>query len=769
MVSPLLLGPRPAMVPPRPLILPPGLGVRPPLPPPPGALPPGPPPGPGLLPAGPGAPPPGPSPIGPGPLPPPMGATPLGPVGALPPSSPPPPPGMVGPNALPPALQLLLAHPDVLKTLLKPKELERYREGWQEPPKPSEALMLSLAEQDRTRLQTLNRRFDDNLARIRGEAHGVFSDFDPDAEELYRDDRMKVEEQVVASLVGTIPPAFESPKRKLRDAEDAQKKEDFVAYLHDAHRRSHLRAGYGDLDIEMTKTIIRYGRVCTQSVCNFKAPPHEPPFKMRVIDPSFIWPTFGDDRGLTRVTLVYRQTVAKFCGRHDDAKGNLAKKLLGMRNTESEQQGYYDYNDEIEVIEYWDCKWFGLYAGGALMKGPVAHNYGEPPFVYTVASYGDPGYTRTPDATSAVAFGAATVTGLDADFARKGQSMFFDRFNSTAQREAILSKALSDIAMWNNRPRWFQTDGTQVGGERPEWSNAPGSYNEVPPGWKLLPDPEPPIPPTLQLVMAANNEQESRAGLSPAEYGMTPSAQQSGYAIAGLSEQGRQKLAPLKICKQEHHALVAEQRLRFFRDWGHLLGSEGKRGAVSYPKSDYALDPKADPEWELTPEDIDESGTGMNCRLVDAPDISSLGNMANALGLLGQQGVISRRDKIKMLGLPGSRNPEQTKKEIDIEAIEGMPEYKYAELLRYIVEEKGDPQMARFVLTLIAKSQGGGPGGPGGPPQGPPQGPPPGPGGPGPGGPANVPGLSLPGLGMPPGVQGGRPPMGPPPGPPTEM
>jgi hypothetical protein len=210
-----------------------------------------------------------------------------------------------------------------------------------------------------------------------------------------------------------------------------------------------------------------------------------------------------------------------------------------------------------------------------------------------------------------------------------------------------------------------------------------------------------------------------------------------------------------------------------------VLGPEGKRGTVTFPKANPSEAKDAENAWDLTPDVIDRTGTQIECRLVDTPDISSLGNMANALGLLQKQGLIGRADAIKMLGLPGSKNPEQTKRQIDVEGLEQMPEYKYAQLLEWIHESQGKPGMAKFVLSLIEKAVAppSPDGGAGGPPPGPPGmgGPPPGTilhamgGGPPPGmgGPASLPGLSLPGLGMPPGSMGGRP-MGPPPGPPTE-
>lgn len=243
---------------------------------------------------------PGPSPMlgGPGPMGPPM----PGPMG--------PPPGVAGPMMAPPnpmgdlsvgmmgqppadpisalgpvsLLGALLSDPELLTALLGPQALPRDRRKWQEPPKPAEADMLSKARRDQSRLSALARRFQDNNERIDMEQVGVFEGFDEDAELVWRSNGLAIEDQMIASIVGTIPPAFESPKRKPFDQDEAQAKEDFLAFLHEEHRRQHNRAGFGDLDIELTKHITRYGRAVTRNICCFDAPKGAAPFRMKLID-----------------------------------------------------------------------------------------------------------------------------------------------------------------------------------------------------------------------------------------------------------------------------------------------------------------------------------------------------------------------------------------------------------------------------------------------------------------------------------------------------
>lgn len=715
------------------------------------------------------------------PMPSPMGMPMPGPMGGM--SDPMmgmPPPGMAGPMlpAVPQADPFSMMGPgpaldpkmlmDLLGDLLGPQPLPRHRDRWQEPPKPTAAEMLSKASQDRNQLIALNRRFQDDLARIRMESVGVYDDFDEDVDLPFRDDALAVEDQMIASLVGTIPPTFESPKRRLADADESQAKEDFLAYLHEEHRRQHERAGFSDLDIELTKTITRYGRICTRNMCAFQGQPGHAPFFMRAIDPAIVYPTFAGNRGLIVVTLIYTQRVADLIGDHD-TDGELEKKLFKgtMKNTKRNRA--YDWDDEIEVTEYWDCKWFGLFAAGELVKGPLAHDYGEPPFVYTHASYGDPGYTRTPEQRNILDAQGLTITPSQADLSRRGMSHFSTRFTNHAQREAMLGKLQTAFRMWKQEPLYVAQDDEVYGKGTPKISRASGAINTIRRDHEqMVPPPDPQLPPTLGPLMAAVNEGAARAGLSPAEYGMTPSAQQSGYAIAGLSENGKHKLSPVIKTKQSHHAAVGEQRLRFYRDWGHLLGDEGEKGMIAFPKSMPDRTKGGESMWEVTPEMIDRTGTQVTCALVETPDISSLSAMANAFGLLGQQGAMSRREKIRLLGLPGSRNPEQTMREVDIEGLREMPEFKLASLLKYVVEEMDEPDLADFIMAQIAKGKAKEQGAMA-PPPGPPMGSG-GPQGPPPGGPASVPGMSLPGMGQPPGTEGGRPPMGPMnQGPPNEL
>ena len=154
----------------------------------------------------------------------------------------------------------------------------------------------------------------------------------------------------------------------------------------------------------------------------------------------------------------------------------------------------------------------------------------------------------------------------------------------------------------------------------------------------------------------------------------------------------------------------------------------------------------------MTPDVIKRTGCRVKAELTELR-LQTLNQTLNALNMARQQGLITRIEAIRLAKLPGYRTPERTIREVDIEGLKDMPEYKSAAMLRYVVEEEKDPILAELVLQQLTKARREAATDLNGPPGGQP----PGPGGPPPGGPAQTPGMSLPGMGMPPGPGSGPP------------
>src|SRR5699024_5428236 len=93
-----------------------------------------------------------------------------------------------------------------------------------------------------------------------------------------------------------------------------------------------------------------------------------------------------------------------------------------------------------------------------------------------------------------------------------------------------------------------------------------------------VPGPEKPGFSLIGPIMGAVNEAAARGYLPASAYGLTSNANESGTAIEGLNEAGRDKITPWITMLQRWDTECAVMALTLFRDWGHLLGSDGERG-----------------------------------------------------------------------------------------------------------------------------------------------------------------------------------------------
>jgi len=692
-------------------------------------------------------------------MPPPGMAPALGPT-------PPPMPGMMPPDPMmgmgmpdPMTMLLMQAMDQLEQENARDAKREARRKPWQTPSKPDEQTMLAKARDDQAAYHGLISRFAEQIAFLDAEDPkvGVPDGFDPDVEKTWVSSMLRDEENLVTATLGEIDVTYLATARTSADRDEAVMKEDFLYYLRSEAIRAFSRAGMGSRGIAEAKNAFRYGRVVARNTINLDADGvDECAFHMHLLDPATCFPTFEGARGMATMTRIYRQTVAQCLGDHGDAKGEVEKKLLKDKKTAETQNLQRD--TEIEVIEYWDRKWYAVFAAGVLIKGPVAHDYAEVPFVYQIVESGDPSNAAAPKRTQRGRNDSTAFISRREDVRKKGQSAIAGRILTHAQHEAMLSRLYTEY-MESRNPALIikqgpmsKTDGI------PEIATGEGGRSPINSDDDVQPVPKQPIPAAFGPLAAASQENNARSSMPPAAYGVNPQANTSGYAIEGLNESGKDKLTPMVQCLEAFHAECAEQLLRFYRDWGHLLGQEGSRGYMTVPRQQPGRDEP--PTFTLTPDVIERTGTRVDAELAELR-LQTTNQVLNMLGMAKSQGLITRYDAIRFAKLPGHRDPFRTMREIDIETVRELPEYKMAQMLKYVVEEEQDPMLATFIMKEIMSKTGGGAGAPpqGGPPQG---GPPP--------GPASTPGMSLPGMGQPPGPgsgpQGalGPRPGGPPPG-----
>lgn len=725
-------------------------------------------PGPAAMPPPPGIgmgmPPMGPPPMGPQSMPP-VGMTPMmGPLPPVPAGMPMgmpgmgQPPGMLGMQRAPmpngPGIDLDMIRQLVL--MLDPHALDPTRKPWQEPEKPTDTDMANKISADQSDYQDLLQRFSDHLAYLDVEKPvvGVHQGFDPDVERYWVSSLLRDEEEQTVASIGAVDVAFFAEARTSADRDEAQMKENFLYYLRDEALSQYARAGFGSRKMAEVKYGFRYGRIVARNTMKLDADPDECPFVQHLIDPATCFPTWEDDRGLSHMTRVYRQTVSQIVGQHASEKKGDDKRIVKLLTGKRSGQQSLTMDDECEVREYYDRKWYAVYAAGILIKGPVAHNYGEVPFVYEMTELGESASAQDPNqAKRSHATPSGRTTATRANIAKKGQSAIAGRILTHTQREAMLGMLMTKFEGDLNPALIIKQGLTSQGKGLPEVSLAPGARSGLNADESIENPPIAPVPATFGPLFSASGEDIGRSSKSPQAYGLSPGAgQASGYAIEGLSESARYKDQPIIDMLERFHKNCGEQLLRIYRDWGHLLGQDGQRGTLTIPRMQPSYNESA--TFELKPDIIKRTGTRISCELQELR-LQTLNQTLNALNLARQGGAITRDQYIRMAKLPGWRDPWRTMREVDIEGLKEMPEYKLAALLRYVTEEEQDPLLSELIVQQIIKgkiSNGTASGGPPGSMPQPPQ----------PGGPAQTPGISMPGMGQPPGPGSGpRGPMGP--------
>jgi hypothetical protein len=657
----------------------------------------------------------------------------------------------------------LIALLSLLPTLGQEEDMKPEREPWQEPPEPDTAMMQGKIQADRNDYAGLLDRFQRHIAYLDPENPevGVNPYFDADVEHAWVSSMLRDEEELTVATLGGDDAVltYLAEARSSAHRDEAEKKESFLYWLRSEASRQFSAKGFGSLQMAEVKNIWRYGRLVTRNIMNLTGKKDKCPYYMDLLDPSTVFPTWDGlgENGLETVTRIYhatvRQALSQHCMGKDRAKAEKELFKDHPKGKKSQAAERLTMDSECEVQEYWDRKWYAVFINGIEIK-KAAHDNGEVPFIYTTTELGEASNTQAPSRNRSTGSTSSTRPSRKEMLERSGQSILAGRIIGHTQREAILGVLYSNFIEARNPPTVELSAIGTDGDEATELSGAEGARNKLPPGNNLMPFPKAEVPQATGALMQASSEDISRSSKSPASYGLTP-AQTSGYAIEGMNESSKHKDVPILDCMQRHYAACAEQMLRFYADWGHLLGEDGNRGSLMVP----FLNPTdgAEPMFELTPEIIKETGTAVKAE-ISILRLQVLSQVMNAINLAGQSGLLTRQDAIRMAKLPGHRHPQRTMQEIDIEKLKEMPEYKFAALVKHVVEVEKDPILAEVLIKQIgmAKAQGGG--GPGGPPMPP-----------GGGGPASVPGMSLPGMGMPPGQMGGRPPGGPPPGMPPGM
>ena len=634
-------------------------------------------------------------------------------------------------------MMAMLSDPEVMIALLELIEAEselqngpRYKKWYKrddyQKPKPDD--VVNAARRDKAIHQMLIERIRIERKILNLQVVGTFDGFEPDSEVAFQDPSLVGDFNLAVNLVATCDINFDAKATRISNAEIAEKKEQFAHAFRDKWERRHTRSFGTDLKYDEVKTAMGTGHVCARLSLDFNADSDEVPINADLLDVTTCFPTWDGDRGLATMRRVYSQTVGQVVSLYGGFKKGIKKDLLEKKVTAaSGEERNRNMSDQVEVIEHWDRRWYTVVIDG-IEAVNAEHRFGFVPFVYLISPYGDAGITSL----HALDGGAGASKSIQEEIAFKGLSHIWTMRKAHEQKEAIIGTMFTELKKTKNPAQtWEQDDHTY--GDAPQTSDAEGAVNLVRAGHeRRIPGVEKPGFSLIGPVMGVTNEAAMRNMMPAASYGLTSNANESGTAIDGLAEAGRDKIAPWMSMMQMFDRECAEMAMQLTADWGHLLGTDGQRGEFEIG----LMDPTEgmDNIVTISHRELREAGPNIRSKRTSIK-LSGLASYANTMIQLMSNNLILTEDALEMRGV---QDPQAYARKLRIQELKNDPEFKKIEVMK-LLEEEGDYQGAAIYREMMAAQQAPPPDQMGGPP--PPGMPPGAPGGPGtmggnPGGPS---------------------------------
>ena len=596
----------------------------------------------------------------------------------------------------------MLADPEVMEALLelikKESELQngpRYKKWYrrEDYPKPKLEDVIEAAHRDRSLHRMLVARMSAERRVMNLLVAGTFDNFDPEVEQAWQDPTLVHDYNLGVNLVATCDINFDARATRLSNADVAEKKEQFAHAFRDKWERRHAKSFGTALKYDETKTAMGTGRVCARLSLDFNAESNEVPINADLLDVATCYPTWDGEGGLLTMRRVYSQTVGQVASLYSNEKKNLRKELLKKPFKKSGgTERTRTMNDQVEVIEQWDRRWYTVVVDGVEVIN-AEHRFGFVPFVYLISPYGDTGISSLHALDGS---GGASYS-MEEEIAYKGLSYIWSMRKSHEQKEALIGRVVTEFKKLGNPPRTFEQD-DHTYGDAPQTSNAEGAVNLLRAGHEReVPGPQKDLG-LVQPLLGIANSAEQRGLMPAAAYGVTSNANESGTAIDGLSENGRDKLAPWLSMMEVFDRECAEMAMQLTADWGHLLGSDGRRGEfeIGIENPTEGMDGVV----EITHSELREAGAHIRSKRTSMK-LSGLAAYANAVIQLKSAGLILTEDALEMRGV---RDPKAYARKLRIQELQDDPEYKKIEIL-HLLEEEGDFRAMAVYREMMAKQE----------------------------------------------------------------
>lgn len=626
------------------------------------------------------------------------------------------------------------------------------------PPKPTEAEMLEQIGMDEAFWQKTRDRIYSDLVLYHQQRRTVFSDFNirDNQDRAYLSTTASDEARAVIAMIGTIDPMYEVPWMDPVKEDDAQLLENALYHWDRQSMQEYTNAGNGEYKMDAATYLVVTGYVISQQYLNLSG--DEPLFCERLLSPETTYPSW-DDHGTRQVTRSYADTIANviadFGSYERNLKSRLLKRTKAVYNTETKKDDYvrYQITDRVNVKTFCDRWWFAVFVDDDLVLGPVAHKYGFVPYVVRGSGVGEPqGISSAlvsdlelpPAGPGWPAPPQQTTSGNERQHL-KNVSWFHFRQNLNEYKEQVISDLMkvlryaSDPAFLIEQDELAEVSGDDLG------TYGPGATLKAKLGHERI---------TMLLTSPAVNSlfgpalnqimQDEAANAMPKSFfGLFESANQSGNAMEGAYESGRDKVAPWVTALSAYYSERASMRLKMIRDWGYMVPSDSApSGYGAFMVPDRKIKRRSGQSARLVSrETVRAAGTTVFSDMRHLR-LQNLGPLGSAVSTWMHQNAMSAREAIELRGHP---DPDAVFEQIRYEKMLMDEQVQKGLSLREIADR--DPVAAAFIMASGSGPGGGGlpqpPGGFGG------MGPPPGPG---------TSAIDLPSIGLGPSGPTGRPP-----------
>lgn len=568
-------------------------------------------------------------------------------------------------------------------------------------PKPELADITSKAEQDRHDYSLLIERMRRDRGRIHMAVVGAFADDDDPSSTTWQDASLAIDVQLIVSILAAADLLIHKTARNAGDREKAQRIENVCYSMIEQASELHHQIHGTDMKADLVKTALQTGHLVSRVLPIYYPDEGQIPIQIEVLDPATCFPTH-DAHGIDTVTRFYLQQVREVARGFKLTKKQQKDILDTQVKAESGKYRRVSASDTVEVIEFWNRRWYALVVNNRMVVPPTEHNYHCVPFVWTRSAVGDPGnvYEQNLRTTYGI-----IENSYQHDLVNKGQSHIQLLQKTHEQREAIMGLVASELKKIRNPPRTFEQAVT-VYGDAPAISNAEGGISMLRMGEEVeVPRPVDPRFNLMGPILGAVNEAASMGRMSPADYGLAPGSQSSGTVVEGLSESSKDKLNLWKIMIQKHVAGALGLGLKLWRDHGRKLGPEGARG---YPIQVERQHPRPDEDgfFDFDYRDLRDDNCKVSVQMTSLR-MQNLGALGNAIQMWDMAGRMTDEEALTLRGV---RDPEAYMRQIEIEKFKKTPEFQTARLIEWMKKEEMWDELPT-VLYLLSTQGGGGGGG----------------------------------------------------------